>query len=534
MNPAYFKNSVLTEDYLNNSAKLQPFYSQALYPDWQTLAANVMKNFNQAKVIEELISQNSYSHHAFVKNNCKLLLQKNSVIVITGQQLGLMISPLYIIYKTISTLKLAEKLNREHKDFHFIPVYWLEGEDHDFDEVRSLQVLSASSQLKKISLQNQDEWSGFSMNKRYLKEDIKEVIKELKECMQATSFSEELFKRLEEIYQPGTNWLDSFKKHMSQLFAESGILFFNAGSQRIKELSIPFFKQVIQTNRNIVNAFKSGSEEMEKSGFPNQVNIQEDRAYLFYCPEGGGREALLYKNGNFLLKNGKQFSTPELLKEAELNPAYFSSTVLTRPLWQSWLLPTVTYIAGSAEIAYWGQLKKAFGEMKLVMPHVQPRHSVTLIEPKIERFTDKLNIDLNTIHQDKDEFIKDFFITSHLGDVTEKLAEFENQAKESRQKIQELIKMVDSTLSDPVNKSYSAIAGIIEKLHSRLSNRIKEKEEITQKQLIAIHEAVLPGGNLQERVLSSVYFENKYGPDWVKGLLEKINDSFEEHQIVHL
>lgn len=534
MNPVYFKSSNHLKDYLSQKEDLSPFYKQSLYPDWVKLAKEVSGNFKQSAIIDELISQNKDSGDKQCLDNCTLLKKKNTVCVVTGQQLGLMISPLYIIYKTLSTIFLSERLNKQVDGFNFIPVFWLEGEDHDFEEVKSLNVFEKTGGIKRFSLEENNDNNNLSVNKRQLNDDISNLLIQLKESMQSTEFSESLFGKLEIIYKPGVNWLDSFKEHMEGLFKGSGLLFFNAGSQKIKELSQPFFKEVLLKNKELLNSFKSQSANLEKAGYKNQVTIQDEKAYLF-LNRNGKRQSLLSKGDHFGVKEtNEKFSLQQMLELLGENPEHFSSTVLTRPLWQSWLLPTVSYIAGGAEIAYWGQISKGFEILNLVMPHIQPRHSFTLIEPKIERLASKYKLDILAIDPDKSEFLKNYFINNQLGDVNDVLSRFESFASKNSEEVIALVEQIDPTLIGPSEKSYSTILATINKLQDRLSNRVKEKEVTIQNHLNAIHEAILPEGKLQERVLSSVYLENKYGEDWVLKIKNQISENFEEHLIVKL
>ena len=55
--------------------------------------------------------------------------------MVTGHQLNLFTGPLYFAYKIVSTIKLANELGERYPENHFVPVYWMGTEDHDFEEV---------------------------------------------------------------------------------------------------------------------------------------------------------------------------------------------------------------------------------------------------------------------------------------------------------------------------------------------------------------------------------------------------------------
>lgn len=534
MNPAYYKISKHFKDYLNEETNLKKFYAQHLNPDWHQLSAIVSEQFKQNDILDELVIQNHPVRNEQVDKNCKLLKEKNTVIIITGQQLGLMVSPLYIIYKTLTTLWLANNLNNEIEGYNFVPVFWLESEDHDYDEIKSVNVPQRDGNLQTFQLPEDAEDSGKSINKRILPGKITELLKELKNTLQPTEFTEDLFSNLEKIYQPGKSWLESFKKNMSVIFKDTGLLFFNAGTARVKELSKPFFKQFILKNKEIFSCFELQSAALEKAGYPNQVAIQADKSYLFLSKDGKRKSLFFNDEGFYLKETNEKFSSEALLEILDKNPEWFSSTVLSRPIWQSYLLPVVSYVAGGAEITYWAQLTRAFEKMEIVMPQVQPRHSITLLEPKTDRHLSKSGLDINSISDSKDDFIKAYFANTHLNNITESLTEFEDHIKQNGEKIKELLKDVDPTLTIPTEKTFSSILNSVEKLQNRMASVISTKETTIRNQLNVIHESILPNGTLQERVVGSVYFQNKFGPTWLDKIQKQLKENFNEHLIVRI
>ncbi len=532
--PHYMKINALYAEYLRQTEKADSLFEQKLNPDWPALAREVSGNRLQGRTLELLADQNRGGADDSVDKRLQTMKGKQVVCIVTGQQLGLFLSPLYIVYKTLSAIKLAESLNRRYRDICFLPVFWLEGEDHDYEEVSSLSILDKSGELSRFSLKEESARQGLSMNKRVFPGEIKELIYALKESLTPTEFSKPLFEFLTAVYRPGTSWLAAFRQHLAALFRGRGLLFFNAGDARIKEQSRDFFREVINRNGELLEAFLSGSEELKKSGCKAQVNVQPERAYLFFNAENGRRLALNRRGETFLNREeGVSYSRGELLRLLEEEPGRFSSTVLTRPLWQSYLLPTLSYVAGPGEIAYWAQLRPAFNLLGLTMPHVQPRHSVTLLEPRVAKLLQRFHIEPATMHADMRAFIHRHLKEKELPELSAYFEEMHRIKHEKEKELLEIIGKIDPTLKGPAQKSFYRAMESLDQLHNRLVRRVREKNTLLTDQLTHVHRAIIPAGP-QERVLSAVYFQNKYGTHWLERLFTQLPDRFDRHRYVEI
>ncbi len=124
--------------YLQQSADIQPFFHYRfnnLDEDQRRLAELKNRNFPRVEVANHIENyMKRFPSSAAVKHSIAKLKQNNSVVVIGGQQAGILTGPLYSIHKVISIIKLAEQKEKE-LDVPVVPVFWIAGEDHDFQEV---------------------------------------------------------------------------------------------------------------------------------------------------------------------------------------------------------------------------------------------------------------------------------------------------------------------------------------------------------------------------------------------------------------
>ena len=127
--------------YLKGDATLKPFYN--LPPVIESFAKAIdfkgKENCNRELLVSILLEQNKECHANSI-NNVKSLADKSTFTVCTGHQLCLFTGPLYFIYKILSTINLAEELQRKYPDNKFVPVYWMASEDHDFEEINHIRI----------------------------------------------------------------------------------------------------------------------------------------------------------------------------------------------------------------------------------------------------------------------------------------------------------------------------------------------------------------------------------------------------------
>lgn len=519
------KTNSIHRAYLEKDSKIESYFNTPLKPDWPALCKSVLDNYSGEIFFEELIRQNKNFENKAVQKNLQQLSEKNTLTVVTGQQLGLFVSPLYTVYKTLTVLKMTEELNRTVEGYNFVPVFWLEGEDHDFDEINHIYILDESNALREFSVAQDQELEQYSINKQTLPDNMDSLFNRLKDNLQDSEFSKSLFEILRDIYTPGRNWIEAFAEQMQMLFAGYGLLLFNPSTDWVKQNSIPFFESVIDKNDRFSEVLAEASQNLNDAGYFNQVEMDRHKSYLFLSYKDRRRFHIYKsKNCNFYLKDtDKNWDKEELKKLLHGYPHWFSSSVFTRPLWQSFMLPVASYVAGPAEIAYWAQLKPAFELFNITMPHLQPRISMMQIEPPIQRIAGKLNIDLNSVPEDAESLVNSYLKGNQLKKIEEEFGDIREKIEDFRAKIDSPVQNIDPTLASPVEKSIKNISSTLSKLENRLVNQSREREKVTVNQLKRLHTALFPDGKPQERVLSSIYFLNKYGLSWIEQLYKHVD-----------
>ena len=479
-----------------------------------------------------LADQNTGYDSGKAKQYISTLSDPKTMVIITGQQLGFLLSPIYTVFKAVTTVKLAEQLNQLETGFNFIPVFWLETEDHDFEEIRHAGVWDTEMKPVRISYEGH-EFERRPVRLYQLEDNIGEVIAKLQSELLETEFSPDLFNKLRSWYVPGMSWTEATRKLFRDLFADTGLLFFEPGTAAVKKTGAEFFGSWFDRIKSVIGAFRSTTGRIESDGYPVQVPDIPGKTYVHYEDDNLERQHIYFEDDRFYLKNSPlSWSLTEMRGVLEKESERFSAAVISRPVLQSWLLPVAGYVAGPSEIAYWAQLGQTFREMDIPFPVVYPRITATLLEPRIERFISRHNVNLTDASPKMKDFIDRHFEQNRFD--KDRFRKWRDNIDQIFSEISGYIVNVDPTLRSVAEKTGERVGSQIDHLETRLLRAVEEKENTLIGHLEQIHTSVFPLEQPQERFASIVYYLNKFGPDFLTRLMTQLQPDPANHQIVSL
>jgi bacillithiol biosynthesis cysteine-adding enzyme BshC len=522
-------------DFVAHNPKVLKFLPLVNSIDWIDKAKKLLAiTAVQDEVKKILIEQNKDLSSPLAIKYLRNLRQSNSIIIVTGQQLGILASPLYTIYKAITALKLADKLNKLYSSINFIPVFWLESADHDFHEVNKTGVWNKDL-IPKIIIYQGEERRKTSLHHYTLEDRIYNFSSELRQHMIQTEFTERLFEIINGIWKEGVNWVTAARGFLKFLFEEFGLLFFNPGDIKIKKLAVPFYTTFLGKIEDISRAFSSTSLFLLKEGYTNQIKDVRGKAFLHIEDQSYHRDPLYYNAKKFYTKGSKKnFTLSEIVKIINKNPEKVTTSVVSRPLLQSWLIPTLVYIAGPAEIAYWAQLGTLFEQMQLNIPVIFPRISATIIEPRAVRYANTYRVDLETIDLNYKKYLNIYLKRSLKNSHLKEIANLKNIIEREFNKIDPFIKELDPTLLTVSSKKLKKIKDHIEDLENKILDIMDFKEDRLIRHLKLIHNIIFPQRKIQERVINIVYYINKFGFKTIRQLLDGLELDNYNHQLLKL
>ncbi|MEX1138810.1 MAG: bacillithiol biosynthesis cysteine-adding enzyme BshC [Bacteroidota bacterium] len=528
--------SSLFIDYVNDFEKVKKFYTWNFrdQASWQSALDLVAKRTIPRSEVSRVLTIQNRDFHCGVKTlaNIDALSNDNALAVVTGQQVGLFTGPLYTIYKTLTTLKLTEKLQEQFPDFVFVPVFWLEGEDHDYEEVGSVKLLSQANDLLTLSYDPGEKvrtGNAGAVGQIEFQESIGDLFQMLETNLPVTEFRPRVMELFRVAYQKGMTFNRAFVHLMNDLLEDSGLVFLNPNDPQLKKLLSPVFRHELEHTPRTCQLVVDQSVEVEKQ-YHAQIKPKPVNLFFFH---NAGRYLIEPKSTGFGLKNSRhQFTKDEILGLTDEKPELFSPNVVLRPICQDSLLPTIAYVGGPGEISYFAQLKPVYAEFNIPAPVLYPRASASIIEEKVEKVFKRYQFSLT-----------DFFSDVEL--VKQRVAEHSSSVKigelfggtggsitETLESLRAGLIKIDPTLAGALDTARSKIDFQLEGLRQKTVAAQKRQNEVAIRQVEKAANHVFPGSNFQEREINVLHFLNKYGLEflrWLRG--EIVIDKF-KHQII--
>ncbi|WP_045515388.1 bacillithiol biosynthesis cysteine-adding enzyme BshC [Neobacillus niacini] len=528
-------------NYLDQSPDILPFFHYRFNDfaeDQERLDELSNRHFPREEVADHIEKfMERFPSSEAVNNSLAKLKQLNSVVVIGGQQAGILTGPLYSIHKIISIIKLAEEKERQ-LGVPVIPVFWIAGEDHDYHEVNHV-FLPVEQRVDKWSYPEKVKQKKMVSDIILNKETCRIWVNNLIENFGETNHTKKLMNFAEETLMKSSTFVDFFANIVMELFKDYGLLIVDSGDSNFRLLQKENFSQQIEQHREITNYLLEQQSVIGKNGFPITIDSNEKAANLFYYnPKYNERILLEFdsESNRFVGKSGVvSFTKEELIEIAIQDPAKLSNNVVTRPLMQEWLFPTLAFIAGPGEISYWAELKLVFEYFKIKMPPIVPRLNITLLERAIESDIHELNLELSAVlmrgsveeRQQYLESIKD-------KEVSELFSALKSQLFKQYERIEEKTNQLDRSLLPLLKKNENYLLKQIGFMETKLEDSVKSKYEVILSKFNRIDLSLRPDGFPQERVWNIFYYLNQYGTNFIKELMELEFEFDGRHKVIKL
>ncbi|CAN5746966.1 bacillithiol biosynthesis cysteine-adding enzyme BshC [soil metagenome] len=531
--------SKLFLEYQQNPLALSEYYPNAVgsHTEISNYIPKVLENYraDREAVCDALEEMNKkFDAGEKTLDNINLLRENDCVAVVTGQQAGLFSGPLYTIYKALSAVKMTECLRG--RGIKAVPVFWIATEDHDFEEVSNAFLINKEGKLEELKNEPERCYENLPVGYIKLDDSINETITQLFAALPETEFTGELKNLINEVWKSNSYFSDAFALLLTKLFDKFGLIMLCPLNEKLKKIAAPVYVEAIKKSDEIVKALIKRSETLVENGYHAQVLVTEDYFPLFWQARDNTRNALKKsKTGAFKTKDeSREFTLEELAEIAEREPQRFSPSVVLRSVVQDYLLPTVCYFGGAAEIAYFAQSGEVYRILDRPVTPIFHRQSFTAVQPKHKRTIKKYELSFKDILRGKDKILPEIvehFLNPEMAQV---FAEAEEKINTGLNHLDVNLTELEPTLADNLANRRRKIIYHIANIRNKFHRAQIQKDETIQRRIETAFESLLPNKNLQERTLNVLIFLNFYGPYFIDWIYDAIDLDDKGHRILYL
>jgi bacillithiol biosynthesis cysteine-adding enzyme BshC len=524
----------LVEDYFYDYGKVGEFFdgdfrdAAAFERQTERVLARRIPRDELAAVLRE--QNQGYGCGPQTLGNIEAMEREQACAVVTGQQVGLFSGPLYTIYKALTAVKLAESLN--HRGLgRFVPVFWLASEDHDSAEIDHIVLLDKDNTLQEVRCPMPAGELKIPASDLVLPPEISDCLRRLADYTRESEFKADLTAALSEAYRPGRGWVEAFARWMTRLFQSHGLIFIDASHPLLKELGGEVFYQEIAEESAATPPALAASRKLREAGYDEQIHLHEGILNIFYAERE--RRAVQWTGDAFEIKDPRETrSKDDLLALAKEKPFLFSPNVLLRPIYQDALLPTVAYIGGPGEIAYFAQMKGVYEKFGLPMPVIYPRKAATIVEKKVDRVLKKFDLDITDFWGDTEGLVRSMAERQIPESLGRALSLASSHLEQDFEPLVREIAVFEPTLKESAHLSQGKMSRQLQFLEKKIVQAAKKRNDIAVEQIRKAGDNLFPNGHLQERIFNIGPYLLKYGPAFMDRLDRAIEIDETDHQII--
>ncbi len=511
---------------LSRFSNNEGLFSDSAFLNKKSIDYNLRNQLNEILVK----SMSSLNLSEIQTENIEKLKLTNSLTVTTGQQVGYLGGPLYTLLKLFSTVSLAEELNQQHRGLNFIPVFWLEDNDHDSHEASHIYCPDKSNIVQRFSCIDKSATTEKTMvSEKVFDDTILENIANFIASLNQTEFTSEISDLLIQHYKPEIHWTDAFLGLINSIAGDSGILFIKASEIMKSGVCKPLILKEISAKGTADKIIHEANEVLTSNGY--HIQAKHSPVNLFYHSDNV-RKKIIPDDEISSFKIGSDSVSCELLiKSAEEQPENFSPNVLLRPVFQDYALPNAAYIGGPSEIGYISQIKELFEYFDVSMAAYLPRHSATIIDRKSARILEQSSLEPEFFLTPFSYIEYDLLNAQKDDALLQKIETQKSIIQSSFGEIANLVLHSDPTLTSTVKAAEVKSELLTENILKKLNSALKRNNEVTLSRYKYCSTVLFPIDTLQERIFTPLFFINLYGKTSFVNILKEICRQNREHHL---
>jgi bacillithiol biosynthesis cysteine-adding enzyme BshC len=317
------------------------------------------------------------------------------------------------------------------------------------------------------------------------------------------------------------------------------VILLDAADPEFQRIAAPIYLAAVERAAELNDALLARGKELEAAGYHQQVKVTPSSTLLFTLRDGARVPVQRrVKSGGtseqeFLVKD-EVVPSAEMLRRIQSEPERFNANVLLRPVVQDFLLPTLAYVGGAAEIAYFGQGSVVYKALLGRATPILPRFSATIVEAKPQSLLERYSMTVPDTFQGPEAVRESLAAHSFPADLQAAFDQAESSLKQSLGLIQKSLERLDKTLVEAAANAGSKMEHQIEQLRSKAARAELRQSEILGRHSEVLSNALYPNKVLQEREVGGIYFVGRHGVELLRGFYDTLRTECLDHQIVSL
>jgi bacillithiol synthase len=520
----------LFADFLAGAPAVQPFFPRTPdFPSWlQDETSKVRYDSARRERVAAILGRQNQSWGASpetLKNIARLRACASAVV--TGQQVGFLGGPLFSIFKALTAVKLAAEATKAGSDC--VPIFWLATQDHDLEEVSHVQIPGPEASLQRLEASTSG-LPGAPVGVVTLGPDNDAVMASATQLLgesDVTAF-------LRESYRSGETLGNAFARLFAKLFADWGVILLDASDPELNAVAAPIYRAAIERASQLDELLLARGRELEAAGYHQQVKVTPSSTLLFTLRDGARVPVHRVSESSDFSIGDQRIAQADLLQLISSAPHHFSANVLLRPVVQDYLLPTLAYTGGSAEVAYFAQSAVIYEALLQRITPIVPRFSATIVEAKPQALLERFSLALPDLFRGPEAVREQLAAHALPKELQSGFDAAEAGIKKSFTAIRDALLRLDKTLVDAAETAESKMHYQLEGLRSKAARAELRQSEVLDRKAQLLSHALYPEKTLQEREIAGVYFLARYGPALLRDLYQTIHCDCFDHQLISL
>ena len=447
------------------------------------------------------------------------LAQPGTVVVATGQQVGLFSGPAYSVYKALHAAKLAEWLTAN--GIPAVPVFWLATEDHDFAEVNHVWVFDQEFQPRRLEMRRPA--STQPAGEVTL---VEPPVGELRDTLGGLPFGEETAALAAETYRAGATMGQAFGGLLRRLLPDYGILQVDPMLPEFRELAAPAIRTAVESAADLTAGLIERNRQLAAAGYHAQVHLEESTSLVFLLENG--KRLQLRRSGREYLLSGRRIGTGELAAQARR----LSPNALLRPVVQDSMMPTVAIVGGPAEVAYFAQSETIYRSILGRMPVAVPRAGFTVLDARSQKRLERYGLTLTDFlagGEAVQQRIASTLVPPELNGAMRQAASTVDGAVEE---LRAALAGFDPTLAKALDLSQRKIHHQLSRIEAKAGREALRRDERAARDARWLNGLIYPERHPQERIYSFLPLLAQHGPGLASEVYAAIEPCGGDHRVL--